>query len=53
MAALLIWACSGSLLAAPAKIIFDTDMAEDVDDVGAWLCSMPWPMREKPRFWAA
>ena len=35
LAALLIWACSGSVLAAPAKIIFDTDMAEDVDDVGA------------------
>ncbi|NCC60709.1 MAG: DUF1080 domain-containing protein [Verrucomicrobiae bacterium] len=35
LAALLVWACSGSVLAAPAKIIFDTDMAEDVDDVGA------------------
>ncbi|MCK9316355.1 MAG: nucleoside hydrolase, partial [Verrucomicrobia bacterium] len=35
LAALLIWACGGSVLGAPAKIIFDTDMAEDVDDVGA------------------
>ncbi len=35
LAALLIWACGTSVLGAPAKIIFDTDMAEDVDDVGA------------------
>ncbi|MDI9401309.1 MAG: nucleoside hydrolase [Limisphaerales bacterium] len=35
LAALLLWSCSASTPAQPAKIIFDTDMAEDVDDVGA------------------